>query len=75
MYQHPEEYVAGAFVGLIGLNWPYSDDACHYWDIETGCTRMSPLFETAVCDLANWNLDAKAFEIIPQLEGLIPLKS
>ncbi|KAF2661258.1 hypothetical protein K491DRAFT_587814 [Lophiostoma macrostomum CBS 122681] len=74
MHQHPGEYLAGAFVGLIGLNWPYADDACHYWDIETGCTRMSPLFETAIGDLANWTLDAKAFEIIPHLEGIATSK-
>lgn len=66
--------MVGAFVGLVGLNWPYADDACHYWDIESGCTRMTPLFENAVNDLNNWTLDPKAVEMMPQLEGLVPLK-
>lgn len=75
LYQHPGEFVAGAFVGFVGLNWPYADDACHYWDIESGCTRMSPLFETTVGDLASWTLDPKGFELMPQLEGMVPMKT
>jgi hypothetical protein len=74
LYQHPGEFVVGAFVGFVGLNWPYADDASHYWDIELGCTRMTPLFETIVSDLSSWTLDAKAVEIMPQLEGMVPLR-
>ncbi|KAF2111699.1 hypothetical protein BDV96DRAFT_499106 [Lophiotrema nucula] len=74
LYQHPGEFIAGAFVGFVQLAWPYADDACHYWDIESGCTRMTPLFETQVCDLNNWILDAKALDVMPQLEGLVPVK-
>jgi hypothetical protein len=71
LYQHPGEFVVGAFVGYVGINWPYADDACHYWDIEAGCTRMTPLFENTLNDLNNWTLDAKAIDIIPQIEGLV----
>ena len=67
--------MVGAFVGFVQIAWPYADDACHYWDIESGCTRMSPLFETHVGDLNNWTLDAKALDIMPQLEGLAPVKA
>jgi hypothetical protein len=74
LYQHPREYPVGLFVGLIGVTWPFADDACHYWDIEAGYTRMTPLFESTVADLSNWTLDQKILEIAPQLEGLIPIK-
>lgn len=73
LYQHPDEFVVGAFLGLVGINWPYADDACHYWDIETGCTRLTPLFENHLNDLNSWTLDAKALEIMPQIEGLAPI--
>ncbi|KAJ4305292.1 hypothetical protein N0V90_000823 [Kalmusia sp. IMI 367209] len=72
LYQHPEEFVLGAFLGLIGINWPYTDDACHYWDIDSACTRLTPLFETHISDLDSWTLDAKALEYMPQIEGLVP---
>ncbi|PSN66827.1 hypothetical protein BS50DRAFT_600454 [Corynespora cassiicola Philippines] len=74
LYQHPGEFVSGTFVGFVSLNWPYADDACHYWDIESACTRMTPLFENHVGDLNSWILDAKAIELMPQLEGLVPVK-
>ncbi|KAF2133529.1 hypothetical protein P153DRAFT_308473 [Dothidotthia symphoricarpi CBS 119687] len=74
LYQHPREYSVGPFVGLIGINWPYADDACHFWDIEAGCTRMTPLFESTVADLNNWTVDPKVFDIMPELEGLVPGK-
>ncbi|KAL1649014.1 hypothetical protein SLS61_006537 [Didymella pomorum] len=74
LYQHPQEFSVGPLVGAIGINWPYAEDSCHYWDIEAGCTRMTPLFESTVADLNNWTLDPKAIEIMPQLEGLAPLK-
>ncbi|KAH7380100.1 hypothetical protein BKA66DRAFT_420273 [Pyrenochaeta sp. MPI-SDFR-AT-0127] len=74
LYQHPQEYPVGALVGLIGIRWPYADDACHYWDIEAGYTRMTPLFESTVADLSNWTIDPKILDIIPQLEGHIPVK-
>ncbi|KAF2788249.1 hypothetical protein K505DRAFT_342252 [Melanomma pulvis-pyrius CBS 109.77] len=74
LYQHPGEYPVGTFVGFVGLTWMYADDACHYWDIESGCTRMTPLFKNHVYDLNSWTLDAKALEVIPQLEGLVPMK-
>lgn len=74
LYQHPQEYPVGPFVGLIGVTWPYADDACHYWDIEAGYTRMTPLFESTVADLNQWTVDPKILEIVPQLEGVIPIK-
>lgn len=74
LYQHPGEFVVGAFVGFVGLNWPFADDACHYWDNQSGCTRMTPLFETTVNDLRSWTLDARAIDIMPQLEGLVPIR-
>jgi len=74
LYQHPQDYPVEHFVGLIGINWPYADDACHYWDIEAGYTRMTPLFESTVADLNNWTIDPKILELAPQLEGVIPCK-
>jgi len=65
--------MVGAFLGLIRINWPYADEACHYWEPETGCTRMTPLFESHITDLNTWTLDAKALEVMPQLEGLVPI--
>jgi hypothetical protein len=32
LYRHPREYPVGLFVGLIGITWPFADDACHYWN-------------------------------------------
>ncbi|KAF2735027.1 hypothetical protein EJ04DRAFT_534478 [Polyplosphaeria fusca] len=74
LYQHPGDFVVGAFVGFVTISWPYADDACHYWDIESGCTRLTPLFETHVGDLHSWSLDAKALEMMPQLEGIVPVQ-
>ncbi|KAH8732587.1 hypothetical protein GQ44DRAFT_186390 [Phaeosphaeriaceae sp. PMI808] len=74
LYSRPQDYPVGHFIGLIGITWPYADDACHYWDIEAGYTRMTPLFESTVAELRNWTLDPKILEIAPHLEGLIPLK-
>ncbi|KZM22923.1 sequence-specific DNA binding RNA polymerase II transcription factor [Ascochyta rabiei] len=74
LYQHPQEFSVGPLVGAIGITWPYADDSCHYWDIEAGCTRMTPLFESAVADLNSWTLDPKILEIMPQLEGMVPMK-
>ncbi|KAL5120700.1 hypothetical protein ACEQ8H_001449 [Pleosporales sp. CAS-2024a] len=74
LYQHPQEYPVGHFVGMIGVTWPFADDACHYWDIEAGYTRMTPLFESTVADLNNWTIDPKILELAPQLEGRIPLR-
>jgi len=74
LYQHPQEYSVGHFVGNIGITWPYADDACHYWDIESGYTRMTPLFESTIADLNNWTIDPKILEIMPQLEGHIPIR-
>jgi hypothetical protein len=65
--------VVGAFVGFVNLSWPYADDACHYWDIEAGCTRLTPLFENHVADLLSWTMDAKALELMPQLESMVPV--
>jgi hypothetical protein len=75
LYQHPQEYPVGALVGLIGIAWPYPPDACHYWDIEAAHTRMTPLFESTVADLNNWTIDPKILDLIPQLEGHIPLRT
>lgn len=61
-------------IGLVGVTWPYADDACHYWDIESGQSRMTPLFESTIADLNNWTIDPKILETIPQLEGHIPVK-
>lgn len=74
LYQHPQEYSIGHFIGQIGITWPHADDACHYWDIEAGYTRMTPLFESTVADLNNWTIDPKILEIMPQLEGHIPVR-
>lgn len=74
LYQHPQEFSVRPLVGAIGITWPYADDSCHYWDIEAGCTRMTPLFESTVADLNNWTLDPKILEIMPQLEGMVPMK-
>ncbi|KAH7088250.1 hypothetical protein FB567DRAFT_559914 [Paraphoma chrysanthemicola] len=74
LYQQPQEFPVGHFVGLVGVTWPYADDACHYWDIEAGYTRMTPLFESTVADLSNWTLDPKILELCPQLEGVVPIK-
>ncbi|KAI8937165.1 hypothetical protein NX059_006377 [Plenodomus lindquistii] len=74
LYAHPQEYPVANLVGLIGITWPYADDACHYWDIEAGQSRMTPLFESTVADLNNWIIDPKILETIPQLEGHIPVK-
>lgn len=65
--------MVGAFLGLIRIHWPYADEACHYWDVETGCTRLTPLFENQITDLNSWTLDLKALEIMPQIEGLVPI--
>lgn len=74
LYQHPQEYPVGAFVGLIGVAWPYPEDACSYWDIEVGYTRLTPLFESTVADLNKWMIDPKILEVVPQLEGVVPIK-
>ncbi|KAF1841951.1 uncharacterized protein K460DRAFT_409390 [Cucurbitaria berberidis CBS 394.84] len=74
LYQNPQEYPVGGLVGLIGITWPYADDACHYWDIEAGHTRLTPLFESTVADLNNWTIDPKILDLMPQLEGHIPVK-
>ncbi|KAI4955194.1 hypothetical protein J4E91_001052 [Alternaria rosae] len=74
LYAHPQEYPVVHLVGLIGITWPYADDACHYWDIESGYTRMTPLFESTIADLNNWTVDPKILEVMPQLEGHIPIK-
>lgn len=74
LYQHPNEYPVGNLVGLIGITWPFADDACHYWDIDAGYTRLTPLFETTIADLGNWTIDPKILEMIPQLEGHVPVK-
>ncbi|KAH7139038.1 hypothetical protein B0J11DRAFT_546597 [Dendryphion nanum] len=74
LYQHPGEYVVGTFVGYVLINWPYADDACSFWDLESGCTRMSPLFENHISDLNNWSMDAKAIELMPQIDGMVPIK-
>lgn len=73
LYQSPGEVAVGAFLGHVGVTWPYADDACHYWDIELGCTRISPLFQNHISDLNSWTLDAKALELVPQLQGLVPI--
>jgi hypothetical protein len=52
----------------------YGDDACHYWDMESGCTRMTPAFESHVRDLNRWTLNHKALEVMPQLESMVPIK-
>lgn len=74
LYQYPQKYSVTSFVGLIGITWPHADDACHYWDIESGYTRMTPLFESTIADLNNWTMDPKILEVMPQLEGHIPLR-
>jgi hypothetical protein len=66
--------MVGAFVGCIGLNWPYADEACYYWDIERMTTRVTPLFKNQVGDLNSWTLGSKALEIMPQIQGLVPMK-
>ncbi|KAF2687415.1 hypothetical protein K458DRAFT_296241 [Lentithecium fluviatile CBS 122367] len=73
LYQHPREFIVSAFLGRININWPYADEACHYWDVEMGCTRLTPLFENHCADLNSWTLDAKALEAMPQIEGLVPI--
>ncbi|KAF1959827.1 hypothetical protein CC80DRAFT_514272 [Byssothecium circinans] len=72
LHQNPDELATGAFIRLVGIAWPYADDACHYWEVETACTRLTPLFENHISDLNSWTLDAKAFEIMPQLPSLVP---
>lgn len=74
LYAHPHEYPIESMIGLVGVTWPYADDACHYWDIESGQSRMTPLFESTIADLNNWTIDPKILETIPQLEGHIPVK-
>ena len=74
LYQHPGDFVVGAFVGFVSVNWPYTDGACHYWDINSGCTRLTPLFESHINDLGSWTMDHKALEIMPALEGMVPIK-
>lgn len=74
LHAHPRQYPVVNLVGFIGITWPYADDACHYWDIETGYTRLTPLFESTVADLNSWTIDPKALEIMPQLEGHVPVK-
>ena len=74
LFEHPQEFSVGPLIGAIGIAWPYADDACHYWDIEAGFTRMTPLFENTVADLNNWTLDPKILEIMPQLESMILIK-
>jgi hypothetical protein len=74
LYQHRHEYPVGQLVGLIGITWPYADDACHYWDIIEGHTKMTPLFESTIADLNNWTIDPKILELMPQLEGHIPIR-
>ncbi|PVI06189.1 hypothetical protein DM02DRAFT_515101 [Periconia macrospinosa] len=73
LYQNPEEVVVGTFLGHINVTWPYADDACHYWDIELGCTRLAPLFQNHISDINSWTLDAKALELMPQLQGTVPI--
>lgn len=62
-----------SFLGQIKVNWPYADEACHYWDVEAGCTRLTPLFENHISDLNNWTLDEKVIKTFPQIEGLVPI--
>jgi hypothetical protein len=75
LYQHPHEYPVEQLVGLIGIAWPYADDACHYWDIEAECTMITPLLLSTIADLNNWTIDPKILEVMPQLEGHIPVRS
>lgn len=74
LYQHPGDFVVGAFVGFVSVHWPYTDGACHYWDINSGCTRLTPLFESHINDLGSWTMEHKALEIMPALEGMVPIK-
>jgi hypothetical protein len=74
LYQHPQEFSVSHFICQIGITWPHADDACHYWDIEAGYTRMTPLFESTIADLNNWTIDPKILDIMPQLEGHIPIR-
>ncbi|KAJ6276563.1 hypothetical protein J3E71DRAFT_245739 [Bipolaris maydis] len=73
LHQYPQEYSVGHFFGQIGITWPHAAKACYYWDIEAGYTRMTPLFESIVVDLNNWIISPKILEIMPQLEGCIPI--
>ncbi|OCL13217.1 hypothetical protein AOQ84DRAFT_436480 [Glonium stellatum] len=75
LYQHPGEFVVGAFVGFVSLNWPYADESCHYWDMHVGYTRLTPLFETHINDLRSWTMEHKALEVMPALEGMVPVKA
>ncbi|CAI6340321.1 unnamed protein product [Periconia digitata] len=72
-YQNPDQVIGGAFLGHINITWPYAEDACHYWDIELACTRLSPLFENHISNINSWTLDAKALEVMPQLQGIVPV--
>ncbi|EUC32669.1 hypothetical protein COCCADRAFT_98128 [Bipolaris zeicola 26-R-13] len=74
LYQHPQEFSVSHFISQIGIKWPHADDACHYWDIEAGYSRMTPLFESTITELANWTIDPKILKIMPQLEGNIPTR-
>lgn len=76
VYQHTEEFTASALLALLGhvcITWPYPDEFCHYWDIEAGCTRLTPYFETHISELSSWTLDVKALEFIPQVENMVPI--
>jgi len=75
LYTHPNEFVAGAFLGHVNIEWPFPPEACHYWDMEAGCTRLTPAFESYVADLNNWTMDAKALQIMPALIGMVPIKT
>lgn len=74
LYQHPQEFSVSHFISQIGIKWPHADDLCHYWDIEAGYSRMTPLFESTIIELANWTIDPKILKIMPQLEGNIPTR-
>ncbi|OCK86255.1 hypothetical protein K432DRAFT_387931 [Lepidopterella palustris CBS 459.81] len=74
LYQHPGEFVVGAFVGFVSVSWPYTDENCYYWDIDAGCTRLTALFENHINDLNSWTMDSKALRVMPQLEGLVPIR-
>jgi hypothetical protein len=34
---------------------------------------LTPLFENQISNLNSWTLDTKALEVMPQIEGLVPI--
>ena len=57
----------------MSCSWPYSiTEACET-DLETGSTKLTPLFEDHVTKQENWSYHRSILEAFPELEGHVTL--